>query len=146
VKKLGVHHWATLVVIRKRHRANRETFSIVKAQLMISYLPVFWLAHYTSVSVWRDNCTKHCVNININFAEATILTRFTTTVIKNREIPRLFFSKLRQIIYFQNTGFGHCLSKYRPFTGLYWISSKISARPVKCRPSGNPSWTFCKIR
>jgi len=26
--------------------------------------------------------------------------------------------KFRQIINFQNTGFGHWLSKYRPFTGL----------------------------
>jgi len=30
----------------------------------------------------------------------------------------MFFSKLRQIFYFQNTGFRHWLSKYRPFTGL----------------------------
>jgi len=33
------------VVIRKRHRENRETMSIVTPQ----FLPVFWLAPYTSV-------------------------------------------------------------------------------------------------
>jgi len=47
-----------------------------------------------------------------------VLTRFTTRVITMWEIRRLFFSKLRQIIYFQNTGFEHWLSKYLPFTGL----------------------------
>jgi len=33
------------VVIRKRHRKNRETMSIVTPQ----FLPVFWLARYISV-------------------------------------------------------------------------------------------------
>jgi len=31
---------------------------------------------------------------------------------------RYFFLKLRQIIYFQHTGFSHWFSKYRPFIGL----------------------------
>ena len=33
------------VVIRKRHRENRKTMSIVTPQ----FLPVFWLANYISV-------------------------------------------------------------------------------------------------
>jgi len=49
------------VIIRKRHRENRETVSIVKPQFF-NNLPVFWLIRYISVCVWRDNRTKHCVS------------------------------------------------------------------------------------
>jgi len=65
----------------------------------------------------------------MNFGEGIVLTRFTTRVI-TRDVLHLFFLQLLQINYFQNTGFRYSFSKYRLFTGLCWISSKIPARPV----------------
>jgi len=69
------------------------------------------------------------------------LTRFTTTVVIIWEILGWFFLKLRQIILFifKIPAFRHWFSKYRPFTGLCSINSKIPTGPVKYRPTGNPS-------
>jgi len=97
------------VVIRKRHRENRESMSIVKPQLISSPGSL----HF-GVCVTCQSHQELPQQQQINFPEGTVLTRFTTRVITMREIRRLFFSKLRQIIYFQNTGFEHWLSKYRP--------------------------------
>jgi len=47
--------------------------------------------------------------------------------------------QLLQVIYFQNTGFRHWFWKYRLLTGVCQTCSKMPARPVKYRPSGNPT-------
>jgi len=64
----------------------------------------------------------------INFAEETVLTRFTTSHYNLRNSALVLFEATANYLF----------SKYRPFTDLRQISSKIPARPVKYRSSGNP--------
>jgi len=59
----------------------------------------------------------------MNFAEGTVLTRFTIRVIIILEVLRYFFLELLQFIDFQNNGF-------------LPASAKLA---VKYRPPGNPS-------
>jgi len=74
----------------------------------------------------------------MNFTEGTVLTRFTSRVNTTWGSTLVLFAVL-QIIYFQTTSFRHRFSKYQLLTGLCYISSKILARLVKYRPSGNPT-------
>ena len=67
---------------------------------------------------------------HINVLEGTALTRFTTRVIIIWEILRLFCLKVVA---------NYLFSKYRPLLN----NSKMPARPVKYRPSGNPTHTIC---
>jgi len=75
------------VVIRKRHRENRETISIVKRQLMIC--PYFgWLVTLQCVCVTLQSHQRLHQQQQINFTEGSVLTRFTTRVVIVWEILR----------------------------------------------------------
>ena len=104
---LSTAPYLSCIVICKRHMKN---ISIAKPQLLIACI----LAHSLLFGVCVT-CQSHqrlCQQQQINFAEGSVLTRFTTRVIIIRETMRWFFLKLRQIIFtlpaadtdFQNTG------------------------------------------
>ena len=67
------------VVIRKRRGENKETISIVKRQLLISRILADSL-HF-GVCVTLQSHQRLRQQQQINFAEGSVLTRFTTRVV-----------------------------------------------------------------
>jgi len=67
------------IVIRKRHRENRETVSIVKSQLAICPY-IGWLITFWCVCDVQSHQGLRQQQ-QINFPEGTVLTRFTARVI-----------------------------------------------------------------
>ena len=79
--------------------------SIVKKQLIIC--PILAGSLHFGVCVTRQSHQGLRQQQQINFTERTVLTRFITRVNIVCEILRWLFLKLRQIIYFQKSGFRH---------------------------------------
>jgi len=67
------------IVIHKRHRENRETVTTVKPQLIICSILANSL-HF-GVYVTLQSHQRLRQQQQINFAEETVLTRFTTRVL-----------------------------------------------------------------
>ena len=104
------------VVIRKRLRENRATVSIVKTQLIIC-LYSGWLITFLCVRDTKISPTIASIAANkLRWKNCPDKIHYQGHY--NLRNSALVFSKLRQIIYFQNIGFRHWFSKYRPFTGL----------------------------
>ena len=117
--RLGRRSMANMT--KQRNRETKRLLSIVNLQvglIIICYILVL------NELRWRNCPNKfHCWTHNLRSSALVLL-------------------ELLQCIYFQNTGFRHRFSKCRLLNGLCKITSKIPARLVKYRPSGNPSCIF----
>jgi len=125
------------VVIRKRHRENRVTISIFKPQLIIC-LCFGWFVTFRCVCnvTIAPRIASTAAN-KLRWRNCSGKTYYKSHCTLRNSALVLFEVTANYLLYFDNSGFRHWFSKYRPFTGLCKISSKIPARPVKYWPSDN---------